>query len=409
MDIRNRRSVDLLTQPVGELVRGIKRARNFYSNSRLKAAASNLVANNTDELISSLLATVTLTWDVTNIIYEIPFSITVKYFPASLWVLDFRAEGLTHYPSARKDSKTFRILNGVPVIIETKMNLADRDSIFITFPKTKNDEQRIRQFIDWLWAMGKKEKRRKAKFSRHVVNPSGGFIQDSMNDTRFRSFDDVFIPEKLEVLLKKSLCKFKHSEDWYVKHHINYHYGMILYGPPGTGKSCLIEAIADFMNADLVTMTADNIAFIGNTLRDAHGSKGSKFLIVGIEDIDACNAVTREQQIRFQDDDMRFGISSLLNYMDGPLAPSNVIYILTTNHLENIDPAIYRPGRCDIAVEIPYVNTETFKKFLKSFYDVDDVGNIEVKRENVSFATLQNMAMVGDSAESVIKYMQTPD
>ncbi|HVZ18862.1 MAG TPA: AAA family ATPase, partial [Terriglobales bacterium] len=40
-------------------------------------------------------------------------------------------------------------------------------------------------------------------------------------------------------------------------------------------------------------------------------------------------------------------LSGLLNVMDGFHAPENVIFVMTTNHVEALDPALLRPGRID--------------------------------------------------------------
>src|SRR5208282_2989004 len=45
----------------------------------------------------------------------------------------------------------------------------------------------------------------------------------------------------------------------------------------------------------------------------------------------------------------RFGVtlSGLLNVLDGFHAPENVLFVMTTNHMESLDPALLRPGRID--------------------------------------------------------------
>jgi chaperone BCS1 len=45
----------------------------------------------------------------------------------------------------------------------------------------------------------------------------------------------------------------------------------------------------------------------------------------------------------------RFGVtlSGLLNVLDGFHAPENVLFLMTTNRIEALDPALLRPGRID--------------------------------------------------------------
>ncbi len=40
-------------------------------------------------------------------------------------------------------------------------------------------------------------------------------------------------------------------------------------------------------------------------------------------------------------------LGGLLNVVDGFHAPENVLFVMTTNHVEALDPALLRPGRID--------------------------------------------------------------
>ena len=40
-------------------------------------------------------------------------------------------------------------------------------------------------------------------------------------------------------------------------------------------------------------------------------------------------------------------LSGLLNVLDGFHAPENVVFVMTTNKIEQLDPALLRPGRID--------------------------------------------------------------
>ena len=76
----------------------------------------------------------------------------------------------------------------------------------------------------------------------------------------------------------------------------------------------------------------------------------------------AVNQVPENSVILFEDIDcMRTGekrgkegkteqgvtLSGLLNVLDGFHAPENVLFAMTTNHAEALDPALLRPGRID--------------------------------------------------------------
>ena len=61
--------------------------------------------------------------------------------------------------------------------------------------------------------------------------------------------------------------------------------------------------------------------------------------------------------------------SGLLNAIDGVAAQEGRIFFMTTNHIDKLDPALVRPGRCDVKVsDAIFVNFyETIFKILKSF------------------------------------------
>ena len=84
--------------------------------------------------------------------------------------------------------------------------------------------------------------------------------------------------------------------------------------------------------------------------------------VILFEDIDCMRAGHRrdernthpQEQTSFKDtakDNVpeRFGVtlSGLLNVLDGFHAPENVIFVMTTNDAEALDPALLRPGRID--------------------------------------------------------------
>ena len=44
--------------------------------------------------------------------------------------------------------------------------------------------------------------------------------------------------------------------------------------------------------------------------------------------------------------------SGLLNALDGVASQEGRIFILTTNHIDRLDDALIRPGRCDVKVKV---------------------------------------------------------
>jgi len=63
-------------------------------------------------------------------------------------------------------------------------------------------------------------------------------------------------------------------------------------------------------------------------------------------------------------------LSGLLNVLDGFFAPSGVLFIMTTNHIEELDPALLRPGRIDYKLYLGRASDEQkIALYLRFFAD----------------------------------------
>jgi chaperone BCS1 len=62
-------------------------------------------------------------------------------------------------------------------------------------------------------------------------------------------------------------------------------------------------------------------------------------------------------------------LSTILNAFDGLTATEGRILVLTTNHEENIDPALLRPGRIDKTFNFEHPNSDTIRRHFLSIYD----------------------------------------
>jgi ATP-dependent 26S proteasome regulatory subunit len=104
------------------------------------------------------------------------------------------------------------------------------------------------------------------------------------------------------------------------------------------------------------------------------------------------------------------GFGTILNTLDGIGSASNVIYIFTTNNIDAIDPALIRPGRIDLKLEIDGVCPETLDKFCMFHFNehVPDIDNIVIK-ETTSFAELQVMVMKEMTMSEILKEITVSD
>jgi cupin fold WbuC family metalloprotein len=238
------------------------------------------------------------------------------------------------------------------------------------------------------------------------------------NAILFEVKEGPFIPHEQEELIKTSIDEFKSKRDWYIKNNIPYHFGFLLYGEGGTGKTTLAQCIADYADAQLISFPGDSIAELPKILGGPIPTSSidpSVYRIILIEDIDcgfaqrAIDTFYDEDNDEFKSKERKVGLASILNTLDGLAAPTNVIYVFTTNHIEKLDPALIRPGRCDVRLNIPGVTVETFTRFCKYHnYDTDRIKEItdDEIRSDVTFAELQTQVMKGDTIEDLIKLIK---
>ena len=73
-------------------------------------------------------------------------------------------------------------------------------------------------------------------------------------------------------------------------------------------------------------------------------------------------------------------LSDLLEALDGVLEMNGRMLIMTTNHLEKLDPALIRPGRVDTSLEFKRCNQEVIAEFFATFFGKDsclDMKNVK--------------------------------
>jgi SpoVK/Ycf46/Vps4 family AAA+-type ATPase len=58
-----------------------------------------------------------------------------------------------------------------------------------------------------------------------------------------------------------------------------------------------------------------------------------------------------------------------LNMFDGIVEQDDAIIAFTTNHIEDIDPAVFRPGRVDYMLELKNIEVSEILKMLRCRYD----------------------------------------
>lgn len=71
---------------------------------------------------------------------------------------------------------------------------------------------------------------------------------------------------------------------------------------------------------------------------------------------------------------MQITLSGLLNFVDGLWSGrgDERIIVFTTNHKERLDPALLRPGRMDVHIEMSYSTFSSFKILAYNYLKIEE-------------------------------------
>ncbi len=136
--------------------------------------------------------------------------------------------------------------------------------------------------------------------------------------------------------------------------------GVLLHGPPGTGKTLLARAVAYETEAHFIVISGPEIMskFYGqseeNLRKVFEEAKEMSPSIIFIDELDSIapkrGEVTGEVERRV--------VAQLLSLLDGLEGRGEIIVIGATNRVNDIDPALRRPGRFDKEIEIGVPDTD---------------------------------------------------
>ncbi|OAA33887.1 cell division protease ftsH [Beauveria brongniartii RCEF 3172] len=178
----------------------------------------------------------------------------------------------------------------------------------------------------------------------------------------------VILPEDVKKDFFADIAEYLDPEAvaWYVEHDQLYHRGYLLYGAPGTGKTSLSLAAAGQFGLDIYAM---NLSKVNDaTLSDLMRKLPTRCILL-LEDIDAIeSAKSRENSDAESSTSSSVTLSGLLNAIDGAGSVEGRALIMTTNHVDRLDPAVIRPGRVDKMVEFGLASREMLLGLFRYVY-----------------------------------------
>lgn len=134
--------------------------------------------------------------------------------------------------------------------------------------------------------------------------------------------------------------------------------GVLLVGPPGTGKTLLAKALAGESKANFIAVDGSYFTamFYGAGVSKVKElfklARKSAPCVLFIDEVDGIGKRTRSGEGGGAESELNRIINRVLVEMDGFEPLDNVVVVAATNHEDNIDEAMRRPGRFDMLVRL---------------------------------------------------------
>jgi mitochondrial chaperone BCS1 len=227
-----------------------------------------------------------------------------------------------------------------------------------------------------------------------------------------RLLDSVVLQPGEKEHLVEDVKGFRASKQRYARLGIPYHRGYLLYGPPGTGKTSLVSALAAHFGLSIYVINLTD--FSDRSLMNAVNLVPASSVLL-FEDIDCAksgkareaasvaNGGTQTQNEKANAVANGVTLSGLLNVLDGFYAPTNVLFVMTTNHIEVLDEALLRPGRIDYRLYLgkatAWQKVELYRRFFPAATELEAREFVESSLSAETMAEFQGLLLALEQGE----------
>ena len=203
-----------------------------------------------------------------------------------------------------------------------------------------------------------------------------------------KRFEHVAMPFVQKATLMADVEAFLGSEATYRRMGLSWNRGYLLHGPPGCGKSSCVSAMACTYRLPVYSV---NLREVKNDeeLRSMFSSLPERVMVV-MEDVDCMtNSVLKRTSANIDQEkgNSSVTLSGILNVLDGIETGGGRLLVMTTNHKDALDPALVRPGRCDVHFKIGYSTFHHVEFLTKLYLGEAAASELDLELLKESFAT----------------------
>jgi hypothetical protein len=200
--------------------------------------------------------------------------------------------------------------------------------------------------------------------------------------------DSLVLPEAIMAVIERNVIGLLRHADRLRRAGRSTRHGLLLHGPPGTGKTLMLRYLAGACpEHTVILLSGRQMGLIRESCRVARLLAPA---LVLMEDVDL---IAQDRS----DNSCPALLQELMDEMDGLGPKSDIIFLLTTNRPEVLEPALSaRPGRIDQAIEFPLPDEECRRRLFALYGRGLDLGGLDMERwigktEGVSPAFIEEL------------------
>lgn len=204
--------------------------------------------------------------------------------------------------------------------------------------------------------------------------------------------DDIILPEVTLNLIERNTIGFFEKVHILKQSGRSAKRGILLYGKPGTGKTFTAKWLATGVpGLTTIVMSAEQLYLIKDCCILARMLAPS---LVIMEDIDLVATHRNEQN---KEASAQITLHQILNELDGMADNTEVLFLMTTNRPDAIEPALAgRPGRVDQAIEYPLPDADCRRRLIEKYSkgiesQINDMDSLVTRLEGASPAFIQEL------------------